>query len=306
MYFSRTKSRVWHDLRHSLSEEKRYPLNLYLDNSAVNWLLRHGHNDFQCAIQGKHLPIIGEYVVLEAGATPDADRRERLFNAINALGVKVVLCNPFDMAKSVVVAISKGEPIVDAMVRSKGALLLVTNPLLAKQEYVQKECATKLRQFDDFNTATLMAAAFFEQEYIQGRLAKLGWIDFLRNLFLYSEVPKWLIDAVLEATDLVPISVEEARDLITKVPILTYWFVCILRFMYEAFRVAGSNNRPTQGVFIDIMQGIVLSQCDIFVSKDKHQIAFLLEVISGVYSLTGLKEIEEKSVVDVEDISSGA
>lgn len=136
-------------------------------------------------------------------------------------------------------------------------------------------------------------------------MTRFSWIDFLRNFFLYSEVPKWLIDVMHDAVDLGPISVQDARELILKAPILTYWFVCLLRFMYESFRVASSNNRPSQGVFIDIMQGIALSQCELFVSKDKHQISLLREVISGAYSLTGLKEDQEKSVVDVEVISLG-
>lgn len=133
-------------------------MNIYLDNSAVNWLLRNGHNDYQRAIQKKYVLMIGEYVVLEAGATPDADKRERLFTAINSLGIDVVLCNPFDMVKRVVVAISKGELVVDTMTRSRGALLLVANPLLARQEYVQLECSAKLQEFGDFDSATVRAA----------------------------------------------------------------------------------------------------------------------------------------------------
>lgn len=62
-------------------------MNLYLDNSVVNWLLRNGEDRFKQAMHSTHVPIIGEYVVLEAGATPYEARREALFSIINSLGI---------------------------------------------------------------------------------------------------------------------------------------------------------------------------------------------------------------------------
>jgi hypothetical protein len=51
----------------------------YFDTSAVNWLLNNKGNDlaFVQRLKRRFLPVVNKYVVVELGATPEADTRRK-------------------------------------------------------------------------------------------------------------------------------------------------------------------------------------------------------------------------------------